>query len=281
MPTIRSQLPPLGTPVTLDVIVPIYNEQATATQVVEAVLSLAIPGVHIRLTVVESNSTDGSREAMQAVSTHPRVNLILEDRPAGKGLAVRKGLAVTTGDIILIQDADLEYDITDYQRLIKPIIGGHADFVIGSRHTADSPMRQFDGQPRRARLMNVGHRWFTRLFNTTFGSALEDPFSMFKVFRRECILGMNFRARRFDFDWELAGKIIRRGFTPMEIPVRYESRSFDEGKKVRIFRDPVTWIWTCARCRLERPDWSPAHEWVERAEPVKPDETLPTTAQRA
>lgn len=264
-------LPPLATPFQLDVIMPVFNEADTVREVIDEVLALDMPGVRLVLTIIESNSRDGSREAVMAYADHPDVNIVLEERPGGKGLAVRKGLSLVDGDVVLIQDADLEYEISDYPRLLAPIRSGAADFVIGSRSLVTSAIRDFPDQPMMARVLNAGHAFFVRMFNVVFGSELSDPFSMYKVFRRECIAGMAFRATRFDFDWELAAKIIRRGFVPLEIPVSYDSRSYNEGKKVRLFRDPLTWFWICARVRMERPDWSPAREWVVRAGESEPE----------
>lgn len=248
----------------LDVIMPVYNEIDTLAEVVESVLSFTMPQVTIVLTIIESNSSDGSRAAVMAFSEHPNVNIILEAAPAGKGTAVRKGLAVTSGDVILIQDADLEYDISDYPSLLEPILRGETDFVIGRRSSTTAALRDFPDQPLMARLLNTGHYVFAGLFNAAFGTTLRDPFSMFKVFRRECIAGINFRATRFDFDWEITGKLVRRGFVPLEVPVGYRSRSYREGKKVRLVWDPLTWVWTCGRVRFGRPDWSSAAEWVVR-----------------
>jgi glycosyltransferase involved in cell wall biosynthesis len=245
---------------------PVYNEVATLAEVVASVLSFSMPGLTTVLTIVESNSGDGSREAVLKFADHPNVNIILEASPGGKGTAVRKGLAVTSGDIILIQDADLEYDISDYPDLLTPILDSRADFVIGRRSSATAALRDFPDQPQMARLLNAGHHLFAKLFNAAFETDLSDPFSMFKVFRRECIAGMNCHATRFDFDWEITGKLVRRGFVPLEIPVGYRSRSYKEGKKVRLVWDPLTWLWTCGRVRLEHPDWSSAAEWVVRAD---------------
>jgi hypothetical protein len=100
--------------------------------------------------------------------------------------------------------------------------------------------------------MNVGHVFFTGLFNVVYGTRLRDPFTMFKVFRRDCIHGLTFESNRFDFDWELVGKLVRAGYRPLEIPVNYRSRSFAEGKKVSFFRDPLTWIRACFKYRFTR-----------------------------
>jgi glycosyltransferase involved in cell wall biosynthesis len=237
----------------LSVIVPVYNEQGTARGLLEAVLAKKIPGWRIDIIIVESNSSDGTREIVQRYAADPRVTLILEDQPRGKGHAVRAGLAHAKGDVILIQDADLEYDIADYDELLAPIASGRQSFVLGSRHGEGGlAIRQFAGQPVQALVLNTAHWAFTLLLNVTLGVWLRDPFTMFKVFRRECIAGLTFECDRFDFDWELLIKLVRRGHRPIEIPVSYKSRSFKEGKKIRVFRDPLTWLRALVKYRFAR-----------------------------
>ena len=138
----------------------------------------------------------------------------------------------------------------DYPKLIEPIMRGDVDFTLGCRHVPGEPVRVMDGMRKVATIMNAAHWAFTWLFNITYGTKLRDPFTMYKVFRTECIDGVEFVADRFDFDWELAGKLVRLGYTPVEIPVAYNARGFDGGKKVRFFRDPPTWIAACLRFRF-------------------------------
>ena len=228
----------------LSVIVPAYNEVQTFGELMETLLRKEPPGLHMEIIVVESKSTDGTREAALKYQDHPRVKLILEDRPRGKGHAVRAGLNVAAGDYVLIQDADLEYDLEDYDVLLEQIIAGRSAFVLGSRHGGSNvlKMRQFAGQFGLSLLLNLGHWFFTTLINVLFLQRLRDPFTMFKVFRRDCLWGLEFECNRFDFDYELLIKLIRKGYRPVELPVNYHSRSFKEGKKVRMFRDPLSWL---------------------------------------
>jgi glycosyltransferase involved in cell wall biosynthesis len=234
----------------LSVVMAVYNEVETVATAIERVLDVEIEDVEIELVVVESNSTDGTREVVSAYAPDPRVRLVLQAAPRGKGAAVREGFRHTTGDIVLIQDADLEYSVDDYPKLIEPIMRGEVEFTLGCRHVPGQPVRVMDGMRRVAMVMNAAHWAFTWLFNITYGTKLRDPFTMYKVFRAECIEGVDFVANRFDFDWELAGKLVRLGYTPVEIPVAYSSRGYDGGKKVRLFRDPPTWIAACLRFRF-------------------------------
>ncbi len=245
---------PSSRPEVLSIIMPAFNERATVGQVLERLLAKQIPGVTFEIVVVESNSTDGTREEVRRFAQHPAVTVIYQDRPQGKGHAVRTGLAHATGDYVLIQDADLEYDIDDYDALLAPLRAGRASFVLGARHGGNGAswkMRQFIDQRTVGHVMNVGHVFFTALFNVVYGTRLSDPFTMYKVFRREAIRGLTFEANRFDFDWELVGKLVRAGHRPIEIPVNYRSRSFAEGKKVSFFRDPLTWLWACFKYRFQ------------------------------
>jgi len=239
----------------LSVVMPVYNEKRTFGEVVTRLLAKEIDGLDLEIVIVESNSTDGTREDVRRVEGHPRVRVIWQDRPAGKGNAVRAGLAHATGDFVLIQDADLEYDLEDYAMLLEPLRTFRRAFVLGIRHGQDGrswKMRHFTDQVLLGHWMNLGHVLFTALFNVVYGQRLRDPFTMFKVFRRECLSGLPLECHAFDFDWELAGKLTRCGYTPMEIPVNYVSRSFAEGKKVTLLRDPLTWVRACFKYRFSR-----------------------------
>ena len=244
---------PLITNGVLSVVVPIFNEAATARAALDAILAKEVPGWTLEIILIESNSTDGTRAIVQSYAAHPRVKLILEDRPRGKGHAVRAGLAAATGDVILIQDADLEYDLDDYDILLAPLAAGRQAFVLGSRHGEGGwAIRKFSDQPLQALLLNSAHWGFTLLINVSLGVWLRDPFTMYKVFRHDCLQGLTFECNRFDFDWELLIKLIRKGHHPIEIPVNYRSRSFKEGKKISMVRDPLTWLWALAKYRFTR-----------------------------
>lgn len=239
----------------LSVIMPVYNERATFATVARQVLAKEIPGLDIEVVMVESLSSDGTREDVRQFEAHPRVTVIYQDTPRGKGAAVRAGLEAATGDFVLIQDADLEYDVNDYDMLLEPLRTFRHGFVLGARHGVDGTtwkMRRFADQLLVSQVMNFGHLFFTGLFNVVYGQRLRDPFTMYKVFRRECLYGLTFESNRFDFDWELVGKLVRAGYTPLEIPVNYASRSFKEGKKVSLWRDPVTYLRACFKYRFVR-----------------------------
>ena len=207
-------------------------------------------GARKEVIIVESNSTDGSRQIVESYAQHDGVKIILQPAPRGKGSAVREGLAAATGDIILIQDADLEYDLDDYEGLLGPLMAWQSMFVLGSRHQLGWKMRKFSDAPVMATILNIGHQFFRSLINLAVRAEMTDPFTMFKVFRRDALFGIDLLSNRFDLDIELVMKLVRKGYVPLEIPVNYSSRSFAEGKKVSFVRDGMTWVSTILRFRI-------------------------------
>jgi 2-polyprenyl-3-methyl-5-hydroxy-6-metoxy-1,4-benzoquinol methylase len=260
----------------LSVIVPAYNEVKTFSTLMESLLLKEVPGLQMEIIVVESNSTDGTREAAGKYLNHPGVKLILETGPRGKGHAVRTGLQAATGDYVLIQDADLEYDLEDYDALLEQLLAHRGAFVLGSRHGGRNvmKMRQFTGQYFLSAFFNAGHWSFTTLVNLLFGQRLRDPFTMYKVFRRDCLTGLDLVCNRFDFDYELLIKLIRKGYRPIELPVNYRSRSYHEGKKVRVFRDPLSWLGALIWLRWIKID---PLQVIEQSHQPKPKQLSSTT----
>ena len=234
------------------IIVAAFNENRTFPVLMDTLLKKELSGVDREIIVIESNSTDGTRELAMKYLGHPEIKLVLQDRPRGKGHAIREGFRQATGDILLIQDADLEYDLDDYDALLAPILSHRALFVLGTRHGGHWKIREFAKQKVLSAGLNLGHAFFTGLINVLFRQNMTDPFTMFKVFHRDCLFGLEFHCNRFDFDHELVIKLVQKGYRPLEIAVNYRSRSFREGKKVRLFRDPLTWIWVDLKLRFTR-----------------------------
>lgn len=225
----------------VSILIPIFDEAPSVRELLDKVLDVEIDAEK-EIIVVESGSTDGSREIVKEFEAAGKIQALYQDRPRGKGNAIKAALAAATGDIILIQDGDLEYDIKDYPRLLAPIIEGKADFVLGSRHLGheDWQFRSFIDDQFYARVINVGGKFFTMLFNILYGVSLTDPATMYKVFRRSCMEGIHWKCNYFDLDWEMVAKLIRKGFIPMEVAVSYASRSTAQGKKIRFWRDGTT-----------------------------------------
>ncbi len=235
----------------LSVIFPCFNEETYVGAVLEALLAkkLKIPK---EIIVVESNSTDRTREIVQRFATHPDVKLILEDRPRGKGHAVRAGLKAATGSIILIQDADFEYDLDDYDALLDPILQRKTSFVLGSRSLGldDWKVRRFaEGHVKEA-MLNFAQLVFAQTFNVLYQKRTTDINTMFKVFRSECLEGLDLTGDRFELDIELVCKLVRNGNSPFEVPVNYVARGFEEGKKISFVKDALPSYWAIFKYRF-------------------------------
>lgn len=230
-----------GPAAALSLIVPVYNEAATAAALLDKVLAVELPGLSKEIVIVEGNSTDGTRDIVRGYAGRPGVRILYEARPRGKGAAVRAGLALVTGDFTLIQDGDLEYDPADAGRLLGPLLAGEADVVFGSR-TLRSPQhwqfRRFQGWERVfGFLVNLGGVLFTGLFNLLYGTRLSDGATMFKLFRTADLKALTLRSDGFDYDWELSAKLAKQGRRFAELPVFYRARGRAEGKKIRFWRD--------------------------------------------
>ncbi len=237
----------------LSVIVAAYNEASTIAQTLSKLSGvLKTLNCSSEIIVVESNSSDETRKILKSIENQLNLKLIFQDHPQGKGSAVRLGMNQMNGDVFLIYDADAEYDPADIPKLLVPIENGETSFVLGTRHEKGRSMRVMDHHRIRPALMNLAHRFFTGLINVTFFVKLTDPFTMYKIFRSEVFTGVELVSNRFDFDWELVCKSIRLGCVPLEIPVYYKSRSFSEGKKVRFFKDPLTWMVALVKFRFSR-----------------------------
>jgi glycosyltransferase involved in cell wall biosynthesis len=230
-----SETPPL-----LSVIVPCYNERATVGELLRKVHEVP---VEKEIIVIDDQSTDGSRDVVAALATRwPEIRHLFQPVNMGKGAAIRRGIDEARGDIVLIQDADLEYDPEEYPKLIQPIVDGHADVVFGSR---------FEGYPRRVMLFwhRLGNTFLTMLSNITTNLDLTDMETCYKVFRREIIQSIRLRSNRFGIEPEITAKVAKRGYRIYEVPISYYGRDYWEGKKIN-WKDGFAAIWTILRYGL-------------------------------
>jgi glycosyltransferase involved in cell wall biosynthesis len=223
----------------LSVVIPCYNEKNTIAEIVHRVRAV---GLAHEIIVIDDGSTDGTREVLTQVPAGDDLKVIYHDRNRGKGAAVRTGFKTATGDVFLIQDADLEYDPREYPALIKPIEEGISKVVYGSR---------FLGGPRKAMFFwnMVANRTLTLVTNILYNSIISDMETCYKVFRAEVIRGIPLRSRRFDFEPEITAKVLKRGYRIYEVPISYNGREWEEGKKIT-WRDGVIAMWTLIRYRI-------------------------------
>jgi dolichol-phosphate mannosyltransferase len=230
----------------LSIIVPVYNEEQTIGEVIERIRTVDIGDVQKEIIIANDGSSDGTHRAIDesAWRGDERVHVYASPINLGKGAAIRLGLWYATGDIVLIQDADLELDPQEYGGLLAPILRGQADVVYGSRFLG----RQARRVKRRTRLANWLLTWTT---NILFGARLTDMETGYKVFRREVLDGIRLRCVGFDFEPEITAKLLLAGRTIHEVPIGYQPRRADEGKKIR-WTDGVDALYVLIKHRLIR-----------------------------
>jgi glycosyltransferase involved in cell wall biosynthesis len=207
----------------ISVVIPVYNEVATIKEIVSRVQAVSLEK---DITIVDDGSTDGTREQLEEISqSYDNLRVIYHDRNQGKGAALRTGFAVVTGDIVIVQDADLEYDPREYPVLLEPILDGRADIVYGSR---------FLGGPHRVLFFwhFLGNRFLTLLSNMLTNLNLTDMETCYKVFRKEVLDNIKIKSNRFGFEPEFTAKVAKKGFRIYETPISYSGRTYAEGKKI-------------------------------------------------
>jgi glycosyltransferase involved in cell wall biosynthesis len=237
VPRLSPRRTPLVDPL-LSVVMPVFNERPTVEEIVGRVL--AVP-VRIELIAVDDASTDGSREVLETLSKERRFRLLVQDRNRGKGAAVRRGIEAATGDVIVVQDADLEYSPEEFPDLVDLIARGKADAVFGSR---------FIGRHRCFLFTHYLANGFLNLVtNVLYNTTMTDMETCFKAVRADVLKGLDLRSERFGIEPEITAKLFKRGARVYEVPITYEGRDYSEGKKIT-WRDGFPALWTLVKYRF-------------------------------
>jgi glycosyltransferase involved in cell wall biosynthesis len=225
----------------MSVIVPVFNERNTLVEILRRMRAVELPaGIEREIIVVDDGSSDGTRDVLKQLGDST-VRVIMHDENRGKGAAVRTGFTHATGDYVLIQDADLEYDPEDWPKLINPVLRSKARVVYGSRFTGERRNMLF--------LHWIGNRALSLTTNILYNTTLSDMETCYKLIDRALVLSLNLSANRFDFEPEITAKILKRGIRIYEVPISYTGREFEEGKKIT-WRDGFAALWTLVKYRF-------------------------------
>jgi len=225
----------------LSIIIPVYNEIKTLEKIIKKVEAVDLGEVEREMIFVDDFSTDGSRELLKELEQTGNYTVLYHEKNIGKGGAIRTALKSVTGDLVIIQDADLEYDPEDYNKLIKPILDGKADVVYGSRFTGE----------RRNMFYHhwLGNKFLTFLTNVLFNTTLSDMETCYKMWKAEIIKSVDIKSNRFNFEPEITAKVLKKKVRIYEVPISYAGREYEEGKKIS-WKDGIPALWSLIKYRF-------------------------------
>ncbi len=231
-----------GTHLKLSIVMPVFNEKTTIKEILRQVRAVDLGDIDKEIIVVDDYSTDGTVDILK-LEVDSSLKVFLHKQNQGKGAAVRTGISKATGDLIIIQDADLEYDPEDYEKLIAPVLKGKAEVVYGSRFTGERRNMMF--------WHYLGNRFLSLVTNVLYNTTISDMETCYKLFTKESLEGINIKSNKFDFEPEITAKILRKGIRIYEVPISYTGRESYEGKKIS-WKDAIPALWALFKYRFVR-----------------------------
>jgi glycosyltransferase involved in cell wall biosynthesis len=233
----------------LSIIIPVFNEEKTISEIIKRVTEVDILGIEKQIIVVNDGSTDSTAKALLNVPKAANLKIINQVKNQGKGAAVRTGIKNASGDYILIQDADLEYNPKEIEKLVRPVLAGKSKVVYGTRLKR---LPSFSKEERTPQFMlhYLGNKFLSLLTSILYGQWLTDMETCYKLFPKKAIEGVNLRSRRFDFEPEITAKILKEGYEILEVPITTNPRGYDQGKKLNTVKDGTIALWTLIKYRF-------------------------------
>ncbi len=230
----------------LSIIIPIYNEAKTIMPLLKKIEAVGMGSIKKEIILVDDCSTDGSRDILKTLNG--RYIKIFQDKNQGKGAALKAGIKAATGDFIIFQDADLEYDPEDYKKLLSPVLDGKANIAFGTRFVGQE-FRPFGKHKTMHSTHWIGNKLLSFAFNFLYGTKLTDVEPCYKLFKSHVLKSVDVKTNRFEYDIELMCKLVKKGNKIIQLPISYSPRKFEEGKKID-WKDGVVALWTMVRNRL-------------------------------
>lgn len=231
----------------LSIIIPVYNEERTLKKLLDIVEKVKIEDISKEIIIIDDGSIDATKDILEPLKD--KYKIIFHKKNYGKGMAIRTGIKHSTGDIIVIQDADLEYNPEDFGRMIKPIINNNARIVYGSRFNLPFRGHLKENQKSLFYVHLIGNTFLTMMTSILYFNKLTDMETCYKMFRKDVLEDIKLRSRGFDFEPEFTAKVLKKGYRIIEVPVEYVSRNFEEGKKIT-WKDGITAVWCLLKYRI-------------------------------